>query len=353
MKSETYLQYNLRGDEEATTRDGKGYWVVVEPTSVSDESNRLFTEVTFITGTAIAMQFGDRFQDLNDYLSDLTFSKAKARLVLGLYEPGKEYLQEITSQTLREEVRPVDEEYVQGLLLAGLLNIRKSDPTGYKNDKIDVDGFCKILAIDKNDYLFNVSLLIEDELVGESSIDQLTFENGGIYITAKGVKEALSKAKKDEIRKEQPAEVVGESKLIRIEHKYDVAISFAGEDRKIAESLAITLKEKGVRVFYDAFEEDQLWGKNLYEYLTKIYTEEARYCLILLSENYAKKSWTNLERQSAQARALREGKEYILPIRIDDTKIPGLPETVGYISLSNTTIEQIVDLIIKKLGKML
>jgi len=60
-----------------------------------------------------------------------------------------------------------------------------------------------------------------------------------------------------------------------------------------------------------------------------------------------------LERQSAQARALREGKEYILPIRIDDTKIPGLPETVGYISLSNTTIEKIVDLILKKLGKMI
>lgn len=353
MKSESYLQYNLRGDEEATTRDGKGYWVVVEPTSVSDESDRLFTELTFITGTAIAMKFGDRFQNLNDYLSDLTFSKAKARLVLGLYEPGKEYLQEITSQTLREEVRPVDEEYVQGLLLTGLLNIRKSDPVGYKNDEIDVDGFCKILAIDKKDYLFNVSLLIEDQLIGESSIDQLNFENGGIYITAKGVKEALSKTKKDELKKEQPTEAVSESKVMRIEHDYDVAISFAGEDRKVAESIAIKLKEKGVRVFYDAFEEDQLWGKNLYEYLTKIYTEDARYCLLLLSENYAKKSWTNLERQSAQARALRDGKEYILPIRIDDTKIPGLPETVGYISLSNTTIEKIVNLILKKLGKMI
>jgi hypothetical protein len=234
-----------------------------------------------------------------------------------------------------------------------LLNIRKSDPTGYKKEKIDVDGFCKILAIDKNAYLFNVSLLIEDDLVGESSIDQLSYKNGGIYITAKGVKEALSKAKKEEIKKEQLAEIVDESKPIRTEHNYDVAISFAGEDRSVAESIAIKLKEKDVRVFYDAFEKDQLWGKNLYEYLTKIYTEEARYCLILLSKSYAEKSWTNLERRSAQARALREGKEYILPIRIDDTKIPGLPETVGYISLWNTTIEKIVDLVLKKLGKML
>jgi len=349
MNSETG---GLRGDQAVTNRDGKEYWVVVEPSSISSESDRLFIEITFITGTAVALKFGDNYNALDEYLKDLTFSKAKARVALGLFEHGKEYIQEITSQTLREEVRPVDEEYVQSLLLTGLLNIRKSDPSGYKNDKIDVDGFCKILAIDKNDYLFNVSLLLEDELVGESPIDQFNFENGGIYITAKGVKKALSKAKKEEIKKEESEELVGESKLIRIEHNYDVAISFAGEDRSVAESIAIKLKEKGVRVFYDAFEKDQLWGKNLYEYLTKIYTEEARYCLVLVSKSYAEKSWTNLERQSAQARALREGKEYILPIRIDDTKIPGLPETVGYISLSNTTIEKIIDLILKKLGKM-
>ncbi|KUO41214.1 MAG: hypothetical protein AVW05_02930 [Hadesarchaea archaeon DG-33] len=262
MKSETYLQYNLRGDEESTTRDGKSYWVVVEPTSVTAETDRLFTELTFITGTAIAMQFGERVKDLNDYLCDLTFSKAKARLVLGLYEYGKEYLQEITSQTLRSEVRPVDEEYVQGLLLKGLLNIRKCDPLGYQKEQIDVDGFCKILAIDKKDYLFNVTLLLENEFVGESSqvisrngssFEKLNFENGGIYITAKGVKEALSRTREEELKKEQPLDKITESKAIRIEHKYDVAISFAGEDRNVAESIAVKLKEKNVRVFYDTF----------------------------------------------------------------------------------------------------
>lgn len=35
------------------------------------------------------------------------------------------------------------------------------------------------------------------------------------------------------------------------EYEYDIALSFAGEDRKYAEKLALKLRDKGVRVFYD------------------------------------------------------------------------------------------------------
>lgn len=46
---------------------------------------------------------------------------------------------------------------------------------------------------------------------------------------------------------------------------YDVALSFAGEDREYVEEVAIVLKRFGVRVFYDKFEETELWGKNLFD----------------------------------------------------------------------------------------
>ena len=45
--------------------------------------------------------------------------------------------------------------------------------------------------------------------------------------------------------------------------RYDVAISFAGPDRALAEELARYLASRGVRVFYDRYEEAALWGKNL------------------------------------------------------------------------------------------
>jgi hypothetical protein len=70
---------------------------------------------------------------------------------------------------------------------------------------------------------------------------------------------------------------------------------------------------------------------------------------MLLSKHYESKLWTNLERKSAQARAFRENREYILPIRIDDTQITGIHETVGYIDIKSHSIDEIAEMIMKKL----
>lgn len=132
--------------------------------------------------------------------------------------------------------------------------------------------------------------------------------------------------------------------------KYDIALTFAGEDRATAARIAEILKEYGISIFYDKFEKANLWGKDLYEYLADIYTNQARYCIMLISSHYAKKLWITHERKSAQARAFRERSEYILPVRLDDTMIPGVPETIGYIDLRKTSVKELVDIILKKLG---
>jgi hypothetical protein len=75
-----------------------------------------------------------------------------------------------------------------------------------------------------------------------------------------------------------------------------------------------------------------------------------RYCVIFLSQNYAKRVWTNHERQSAQARALRERAEYILPARFDDTVVPGIRDTIGYVDLRTTSPDELCKLIIQKIG---
>ncbi|WP_214322944.1 toll/interleukin-1 receptor domain-containing protein [Nonomuraea sediminis] len=113
---------------------------------------------------------------------------------------------------------------------------------------------------------------------------------------------------------------------------YDVSISYAGENRDFARELALALKDAGARVFYDEFFEDYLLGRDLQAYLQDIYSKRSRYCLILVSKEYAKKVWPRHELRSAHERALREGYvDYVLPIRIDDTVLHGLSSTVGYL----------------------
>ena len=132
--------------------------------------------------------------------------------------------------------------------------------------------------------------------------------------------------------------------------QYDIALSFAGEDRQYAERLAELLTADGYSVFYDEYERAELWGKDLYTHLSSVYKDQADYCVMFLSEHYAQKLWPNHERQNAQARAFQENKEYILPIRLDDTEIPGILPTVGYLDLRTTSIEEIYQDLVKKLS---
>jgi hypothetical protein len=132
---------------------------------------------------------------------------------------------------------------------------------------------------------------------------------------------------------------------------YDVALSFAGEDRNHAEAVAALLKDKGVQVFYDLFEQAALWGKDLYQHLQTVYRDRARFCVIFVSAAYAKKLWTRHELQQAQARAFTEHAEYILPVRLDETALPGLNPTIGYIDGRAHDAATIVDMLLKKLAE--
>jgi hypothetical protein len=131
--------------------------------------------------------------------------------------------------------------------------------------------------------------------------------------------------------------------------EFEIALSFAGEDRAYVDQVANLLRDSGVKVFYDLFEEANLWGKNLYDYLSEIYKDKALFTVMFISKHYAEKVWPTHERQAMQARAFQEHQEYILPARFDDTPIPGVLPTVAYISLASRTPAALVDVIHKKL----
>jgi TIR domain len=133
--------------------------------------------------------------------------------------------------------------------------------------------------------------------------------------------------------------------------EYDIVLSFAGENRKIAKRLYDILNKEGITVFYDFAEKERLWGKDLYQHLQQIYRDKARFCVVFVSKSYIKKRWTRHELKQAQERAFRENSEYILPVILDRAKIPGLNQTTGYIDLRKNKITDVAALLLAKLGK--
>ena len=132
---------------------------------------------------------------------------------------------------------------------------------------------------------------------------------------------------------------------------YDVALSFAGEQRPYVEEVAVGLRAAGVSVFYDAFEKAELWGKNLVDHLADVYQKRSRYVVMFISAQYVEKAWPRHERIHAQERSLVAKEEYILPARFDDTEVSGMTSTVAYVDLSKMAPAELVHLILAKLGQ--
>lgn len=130
---------------------------------------------------------------------------------------------------------------------------------------------------------------------------------------------------------------------------YDVALSFAGEDRGYVDSVAAELERLGISVFYDRFEQVNLWGAELATHLGNVYGRDSRFVVMFLSTHYASKAWPNHEKSFALGGHLKGDTGRILPVRFDDTEIPGLPPTLGYLDLRVLTPAKLAELIRQKI----
>jgi hypothetical protein len=106
--------------------------------------------------------------------------------------------------------------------------------------------------------------------------------------------------------------------------RWDVALSFAGAQRDYVEQVAQALKARGVRCFYDADEQIELWGKYLAEELPRIYARESAVVVVVfLSADYAGRDWTRLERRAAFSRAVAEAGSTFCPPGLTTANCPG------------------------------
>lgn len=133
------------------------------------------------------------------------------------------------------------------------------------------------------------------------------------------------------------------------QYEFDIAVSFAGEDRGYVVEVVEGVKD-GVSVFYDQDYAVESWGEDGIEYFTDVYFRRAKYTVMFVSQRYAEKMWTKVERRSALARAATQRSAYILPVRLDDTELPGLLPTVIYLDARRLGIEGLTAAIKAKLA---
>lgn len=139
-----------------------------------------------------------------------------------------------------------------------------------------------------------------------------------------------------------------------MEYTYEVALSFAGEDRSFAETVAKGLRNAGVKVFYDDFYAEELWGEDLAVKLREVYHSSSQFCIMIISEHYVDKMWPSHERQQAIERMIRErGKAYVLPVRLDgfNGEVPGLSGAISYLAVRSSDHQPIVDSFLRKIGR--
>lgn len=130
--------------------------------------------------------------------------------------------------------------------------------------------------------------------------------------------------------------------------EYDVALSFAGEDRDFVEECAEILRSLNINVFYDNYEKANLLGKDLYLYLGDIYQNRAHFAVVFVSKYYKQKRWTKHELKYITARLFEQDEEYLLPIKLDETELQQIPKTTGY--LTGDTPQKVAITIAKKLN---
>jgi hypothetical protein len=78
-----------------------------------------------------------------------------------------------------------------------------------------------------------------------------------------------------------------------------------------------------VTVFYDEMFETNFLGKAWTQQFKNIFSSSSRYVVCLLDHHHLKKIWPTFEREHFTPRVPDES---VIPIFLDDTKFPGVPQ---------------------------
>ena len=135
--------------------------------------------------------------------------------------------------------------------------------------------------------------------------------------------------------------------------RFKIALSFPGEHRSFVEQVASKLAHEVGRyqVLYDRYYEAEFARPDLDTYLQRLYHDESELIAVFLCADYERKEWCGLEWRAVRDLIKKRKASTVMPLRFDNTEIPGLFSIDGYVWIDKRTPEQIADLILQRMGK--
>jgi hypothetical protein len=134
---------------------------------------------------------------------------------------------------------------------------------------------------------------------------------------------------------------------------WDFAISFAGENRELAKTVADLLEILDCTVFYDQYYEANYLGTAWSQQFRDIFGTRSRYVVCLLDSHHEEKIWPTFERECFTPR-LEDAA--VIPIYLDDTLFVGVPRDIVGIDFKGcdqSDSELVTDKIVLKLEEKL
>jgi len=128
--------------------------------------------------------------------------------------------------------------------------------------------------------------------------------------------------------------------------EYDFAISYAGEEERIAKGIHDAIKEKyaNYTIFFAPKEIDKMVGQDGEQFFDNLFLQ-SKQVIVILSENYKRKEWTRYEWDIIKERS---AENRCIPVKIDKVRILGFPSNFLYLPFAEN-FDEIAKICIEKL----
>jgi hypothetical protein len=134
--------------------------------------------------------------------------------------------------------------------------------------------------------------------------------------------------------------------------RFKIALSYPGERRDFVKQVADRLADQvgRDRVLYDRYYEAEFARPGLATYLQHLYHDESELIAVFLCTDYERKEWCGLEWRAVLDLIKQRQAATVMPLRFDDTEIPGLFSIDGYVWIGGRTPQEIADLILQRMN---